>query len=353
MSWENDKFIFYKPPVLLGFASDYNFLVLKHISDTRYMNTLEEYVDTLSGIYDKNRDELLNMIENNLSIFSMRIIDESTKIWSIDFWYFNTITGTLKNSLYSSAYYTIRQNKEKWNVDADERSKLYVNSCKILQTERWSFITKIWLPDDLSLVHWNLFSVEDIKANNVNNNFMNILDHINNIFFADTLPTVDDIASDPEMKEIILWEYWFQLIKNIKSIYQKSIGKSLDYKLMNRIGMSDKLVHIKKIEKIYTDNFDNIIKNIEKELKTEKIECSWYIYLTRTKNALEDKNHIELTDTEFWEGVRISMSLDSELFWKALEALKNHQKVRVVAEMTKINKTYSTDCSKIEIFELL
>jgi hypothetical protein len=48
------------------------------------MNTLEKYVDTLSGIYDKNRDELLHMIENNLSIFSMRIVDESTKIGSID-----------------------------------------------------------------------------------------------------------------------------------------------------------------------------------------------------------------------------------------------------------------------------
>jgi hypothetical protein len=27
------------------------------------------------------------MIENNLSIFSMRIVDESTKIGSIDLWY--------------------------------------------------------------------------------------------------------------------------------------------------------------------------------------------------------------------------------------------------------------------------
>lgn len=87
VSWENDKFTFYKPPVSLGFASDYNFLVLKSVNDARYMNTLEKYVDTLSGIYDKNRDELLHMIENNLSIFSMRIVDESTKIGSIDLWY--------------------------------------------------------------------------------------------------------------------------------------------------------------------------------------------------------------------------------------------------------------------------
>ena len=68
-SWENDKFTFYKPPVSLGFDSEYNFLVLNNVNDARYMDVFEKYVDTLSGIYDKNSNELLHMIDKNSLFF--------------------------------------------------------------------------------------------------------------------------------------------------------------------------------------------------------------------------------------------------------------------------------------------
>ena len=88
-------------------------------------------------------------------------------------------------------------------------------------------------------------------------------------------------------------------------------------------------------------------------MKTETKEFTWYVHVAKTRNAKEDRNHIELIETEFGDNVRISLKLNSDLFAIAHQAQWDHKKVKVTAEIKEIWKTYSTDYTKISKFDIL
>lgn len=352
-SWENNRFFSFSPPVGIWLADDYEFLVFKEVWDKRYEKTIDKYVLDLSDIYAKSFYDMMTIIHDNLSIFSLRIQDEATDHWNINFGYFNALSWTMQWSLKSVAHYTIKKNQSRGNTDADQKSLFYLNNCKMLQTEKWSFVAKIWLPNDLTLVQPTLFSQEKVTAENVNNTFMSIIDTVNKTFFSGKSPSVEDVAWDQDFKDIVIGESGFSLIKNIRSIYKKSIGKKLDYNLLHSNWLTEKQVTTGTINKSDVSHCESIIKKIENELQTETQEFSGYVYVTKTKNPKEDKNRIKLIDTEFWPNVSVSISLDSDMFAKAHQAQWDHRKIKVRAEIKKVRNNFSTDSSKIEKFEVL
>ena len=259
---QNSKFNFFVPPQNLWFQDSYQFHVLKNVWSEWYFPTLEKYAEILWQIYSSNQNDILNIIENDFSIFSLRIQDEEARLWNLDFGYFNALSWTLKNTLESTAHFAIRKNRQ-WSDNIAQKAQYYINNCRMLQTERWSFITKIWLPSDLVLMQANLFSPDNIIAEEVNETFISVIDAINSKFFSWNKPTLKQVAEDDFLRDIIIWDHGFQIIKNIRSIYEKSIWKSLDYKVLKKSSLSEEVVSTSEIKKDDVTYCKEIIKKIE------------------------------------------------------------------------------------------
>lgn len=319
------KVIKLKPPQDLWFNDDYRFSVFKEAWKDYYEELFVYYVNSIAEFYDTQKDELYNIVKENATIFSTRIIDETTTNGNIWFEYLHHYIGCIRNTLLNVAKNTI-SSISKWGNDSGKiLSNKYVNECMFLQTEVWSFISKISLPTNVMLDNGNLFKRE-IKSEVINKNFLWLMDFVNQSFFSEEAKSIEEI--------IAIWDNYLdinylQTLANLKGLYKRSISKKLEFSFRDGNSHEITLIQPATITEEKVQWFSEVLDKAEKEIRKIPIECSWLVFLLKSKNPSSDENQIEIYGTDYWDNTIIAISLNSEDYQKALIAHESKKKIKI------------------------
>ncbi len=222
---KGEKFSKLSPPKELGLPIDYYISIPVDHKTVDFDRFFEKTLNVVSQIYERKIDDLLQVVRDEKTIFSIRVVDEETEKGSIPFSKFEDLIQKLKNIIIDTATFTLHTTISLVKPPAEAHK--YLNLCKFLQTETGSFVAKIELPSKEILVPKNLFQENPVISEDVTTKMQNILLFINDIFNDKTPYISDDFLI--ENKELLNLE----IFKEVESLFSKTEFKTIGFNFLS------------------------------------------------------------------------------------------------------------------------
>ncbi len=327
---ENPKFRFYRAPENLGFQDEYVLPIPFNNETTDYQKFLRNNLYLISEIYEISVDELEAIINEENSIFSIRINDANTLDGKIGFSRFEELIDGLKDLLLDTATFAIYPNLV--NKSKPAEAYRYLNYCKFLQTEVGSFIAKVELPSDEIIREPELFNAE-VRAFNINNKLKSIISYVNNSVF-DSNGQFDAEHFEDNQTNINL-----NILKDIERIYDKTESRNIEFYFSDL----EESVKISTVN-IYNENLiklSNLIGNINDSL-TEENQVTLIGRITSLKSLNPEGQSNEIVFSSLLENlpIRVKARLDSEDYQDAVDAHKLKRNIEITGILKKMKTQY-------------
>lgn len=334
--------IFYSliPNINLNLPENFKIEIPKSSDFSGFDSYISRLIEDLVDLFpDFDKDELEILFHRKNSIIKFRIFDEENVDGTIRIDKFIESIDAFKNVLYNTVSFTV--NKQPIFNQTKIEAKEFLNNCKVLQSQKGSYVTRFEIPDQTLHTTFN-----EISTENINNKLFDVLEFVQeeilneskNIDFSETYLNENSSFLN------------YELLNSIKNIYSKSNISNVEFTL-STVNYERQVTTQKVRSKIpYFDNYLKELKNRLFELTTFK--AKGYIKALQSNNPVSsDKNELILDSRKFGFKLDIKFHLRSEEYFEAIEAHKAH-KVIYISGKAKEYKTI-VHITEIEEFKIL
>ncbi|WP_341834855.1 hypothetical protein WJU16_18095 [Chitinophaga pollutisoli] len=337
----NEKFTKYSPPRDLGLPDNYVISVPINNNHVDFSVFTRNILDILGSIYNLSLDELVLIIEQEQTIFSIRIYDENTRDGKISLSRFDEVLERIKSILLDTASFVIDKNSTSTRVPPE--ANRYLNLCEFIETQKGSFIAKIQLPQNELIKERELFDRQEVYSREINTRVKNVLSFVNREVLTPRLVDVTDeyLIENEELINL-------KLLKDIETFYLNAEIKNIDFSFTN-LSESSK-IESQEITRQKILNLSNFIENVSnRAVETIRLDFRGLITSLKSRDPDGTRNAITLGGSYQDLPVVASARLSSDDYKNALEAHKLKQYVNISGTAKKTR----TRISFIEVDEFL
>lgn len=315
-SWQmesmGNNFINYTPPIELDLPSDYTLQVPINESKKGVQEFCKRLVNIISDIYynEYTEDDFNIIFSSPHSIFFFRIIDKDTQQGNIKLVRHNfTVDGIykiLQNTVtFISTHAQIFGNAK---VEVDK----YLESCRYLQTQKGSFITKIELP----AINVNIFENKPIG-----NKLFDVLEFIAKEVITKDINEIDSdyVSYHRDMINVELFLSIYNIFRNVKisnatfTLFNQENTRKFDAGRINK-NLSHFYKYIKKVKGVL--------------LNDVPLEVNGYVY-NLNSNTPKEAGLITMRAEIANEKHIIKVFLEGDNYDLAIEAHRSNREVMV------------------------
>lgn len=180
-------FQYLKPKNESNFPSDFLLEIPKDDKLSGFQNYIIRLINDLENLFprDINKDELDILFNRDNAIIKYRIFDNDNIDGSIDFNKYINSLDTFQKVLDATVNFSL--NKKPMFGEKRAEEKLYQERCRVLQTEKGSFITKIEIPND------DLYTtIEEVESKKVNEKLFDVLEFVKEEIFSNNNIIIDE-----------------------------------------------------------------------------------------------------------------------------------------------------------------
>jgi hypothetical protein len=331
----------YSPPSTLGLPENY----IIEIPTVSNKNGFEKYIDNLLDILVDidpsylSEDDYKIIFSKKHTIVSLRIIDQDTEYGSIKLERHIDSLDSIRK-MYSQAVTFVSSRKPIFG-NAKEEVKSFLDSCRALQTEKGSYVTKIEIP---SAEQNSLFS--SVNTDEVNKKLFSILEFVNSEVIKRKVPIIVNEKHIIEYSEFINYE----TLISIKDLFTKVKINDAEFE-MNSYS-DNKIIHTEKIlPKIkYFNLYIKEVKDIL--LKDTVVEFTGFIKKLSSQSPKYAIRNLAILETEISNTKNhITIYLNNARYIEAIEAHKNERPVKVRGKVKQGQRRYVIQ--EVEEFDVL
>lgn len=337
---EGNLFLYLKPAENSNFDDDFLLEIPKDDKFSGFETYINRLIDDFSELFPKevNKDELAILFNRDNAIIKYRIFDNDNANGSIDFGKYINSLDTFQKVLDATVNFSL--NKKPMFGEKRAEEKIYQNRCRVLQTEKGSFVTKIEIPNN------DIYStIDEIESQKVNSKLFDVLDFVKKEILSNKkIEITENYISDNQ--EFLNYE----LLKSIKDIYKKSNINNIAYTL-NTNTHSREIVTEKAL--MYMKNYESYLKNFKDILfEVVPFEVIGYVKQLSSNNPLHSTNNEIILDAKKF-GVKetIKFHIRSEEYLEAIEAHKNQYPIKIIGKAKQL-KTQIT-ITEVDYFEII
>lgn len=337
---QGNLFIYLKPSNSFNFPQDFLLEIPKDSKLPGFDSYITRLIEDLRSLDPEFKsDELKILFNSNNSIIKYRIFDKDNENGTIAISKFIDSVEGFKNILFNAVNFTVNQKAifGQTNSEANE----FLRNCRVLQSEKGSYITKIEVPNKPLQTTFDL-----ITTDKVNNKLFDVLEFVNEEILIDNHTpkfTENYIQDNSEFLN-------YELLKSIKEIYSKSRINNLEYTLCNK-DYTRNIVTEKALPKIVY--YEQYLKTLKESLyELSLFEAKGYIRKLTSNNPISSNNNEVILDgKKFGVKFEIKFHLRSEEYLEAIEAHKNHKVIKISGRARELKTVIHI--TEIEKFEIL
>lgn len=299
-------------------------IVPKNITDRKglYSHMIDLW-ENLTEIFDKSeKDMVLEILNSNVEIVTIRLIDEDTKDGSVGFNRLVPLINTSKN-LIGQSLLSI-SNKVRLNTLDLKNIQSVFQKSRVIGIEQGSFILKVQMPTTLSLKDQDMYgdpstiyTDQSFKNATENIDFFNnkIIPSVNNNTLEQFVSShLEEIQSNVLFATIKMINKFPKSLIEFSNISHKTTTLTIDSTRYNKEGMSDISTTIKRI--------------IEEEKKHERI-FEGLVYEYEDGLILNGQNWLSIHIKDEDKNIIAIPQIDIAYRNRVINALNNKQKIRI------------------------
>ncbi|MBJ6117815.1 hypothetical protein JAO76_06415 [Pontibacter sp. BT310] len=327
---EGNLFLSLTPPHYLGLPQDYLLEVPKDDQKPGFAKYIDNILPLLNDIHNDhlNEDDLKTIFSTQDSIVNFRIIDTDTEDGSIQFQRFIDSLESIKK-IFSQVVTYVASNKLIFG-QAKQEVGAFLKSCRALQTQKGSFVTKFEIPNV------ELFTtINKINTGEINVKLFDTIDFIKHeIFISKNIPEITDSYLVDNLQNINV-----ELFQSIRDFYKKSHINNAEFQLNSNYQYREILTERVQPRIKYLDHY---IKSLKQYLLTRQpLEAVGYVRKLSSLSPLHSNRNEVFIEAEIANNKEtIKVTLDSENYAQALEAHRNEWPIKVVGMAQQTKKMY-------------
>jgi len=325
------KFQKYSAPENLGFSNEYILPIPYNNETVDYQRFLRNNINIICDIYELTEEELEVVIQENNSIFTIRINDEDTATGKIGFKRFEELINGIQDLLLDSASFVLSPSLQ--TKKRPEEATRYLNQCNFLQTEIGSFIAKVELPENQVIREADMYE-EEIKASHVNDKLKSVLNYVKTQVFNSPNDEFNQTHIEEHLGNINL-----NILKDIEKIYDKTESRNIDFYFSD----IEESVRI-ETEEVFNNSLyklTNLIDVIDQTFEEENVESiSGRILNLKSNNPEGSRNEITIGALYNDIAIKAKANLNSEDYQNAVDAHKYRRNIQITGLLKKMKTQY-------------
>lgn len=340
---KNAKFGNYRPPADLHLPDGFTISIPNSNNFKDFQQFIDNTLETIGILYNFSIEELKLMLDQEQTIFTIRIYDEKTKDGRISLTRFEQVIERVKGILLDTASFVIDKNPLSFKVPPEALK--YLNLCEFIETQKGSFVAKIQLPQKELIKDNELFDRKEIYSEEINNKVRDVLTFVNNEVFsnANKINVTDDYILE-NLSNINL-----KLLKNIELFYLNADLKNIDF-TFSSVLETDK-IESQNITKLKINHLTELIEDVSnKTIEIAEMTFRGQIISLKSKDPDGSKNEVILGGVYDGLPVIANIKPNSEHYKEAIEAHKLKQFINITG-MAKKTKT-RIGFTNIDTFEI-
>lgn len=311
----------YRPPNgLAGLSKEFTLIIPRPIDASDVGRFVHNALRTLAELYEYSLDQIEPVIYEADAVFSVRIEDEATSEGSIEFPRFKSLVEQLQKIILHTTASTTNDDLLLQSIPLE--AQIYLDSCRFLQTTRGSFITNVQLPTR-EIVPRSIEGKIQFDSQAVVDKLEDSLAYVS----REVLNSEEDIFTEAHL-EHNLPSINIDILNDIRAIVDDSSSSSLSFSV----------VGIKSSSNVATGTITpqkaKLLKEYVKFVRSSIGEqfqslAEGKVIELRSRNPRGNRNYIAIDGKVNNKPSRIALTLNNELYEKAVRAHRNHHKVRI------------------------
>lgn len=337
---QNNRFKIYAAPVDVDSSQNFKLFIPITNSGRELSVTVQPILETLAEIYEQSVNRLYALMSENAEIIGVRLLGDDTKDGTASLADFESLFLYLQKALTHSVGFALSNLVV--NSGIAPEAEEYIRRCRMLQTEKGSFVANIQVPENLVLQAEGVLQ-EQITSYDVTRKFEDVLSLVVDDVLDGHVDPCTDAFIEAHSARINV-----NVLEHVENLFTKTKCEQIDFTFLSR----------RRSQKIVASNLDRArleaVSRFAKYARTKfadliPINTTGKIVELRSKNPGRNRNYV-MVASDVEKDMVIGVVLDNPTYQIAISAHRTGKSIRISGEAIQLKTKLRIE--KLHSFDL-